>query len=114
MLEIDESLMRKAIENVVRNAIRHSRKRTEVFIDPLPGFGVKITIRDDGPGIDPADAERIFEPFFTRASGGSTAHSGAGIGLAITRRAVELHGGSVTARNADEGGFVVEIELFKR
>lgn len=114
VLEIDESLMRKAIENVVRNAIRHSRKRTEVFVHPLPGVGVKITIRDDGPGIDPADAERIFEPFFTRASDGSTAHSGAGIGLAITRRAVELHGGSVTARNADEGGFVVEIELFKR
>jgi signal transduction histidine kinase len=69
---------------------------------------------DDGPGIDPADAERIFEPFFTRTANGSTAHSGAGIGLAIARRAVELHAGSIRARNADEGGFVVEIELFKR
>jgi signal transduction histidine kinase len=114
VLQIDESLMHKAIENVVRNAIRHSRECTEVTVEPLPEPGVRITIRDDGPGIDPADAERIFEPFFTRTANGSAAHSGAGIGLAIARRAVELHAGSIRARNADEGGFVVEIELFKR
>jgi two-component system sensor histidine kinase CpxA len=111
VMEIDESLMHKAIENVVRNAIRHSRECTEVSADRLPAGGVKITISDDGPGIDPADAERIFEPFFTRASDGGTAYSGAGVGLAIARRAVELHGGSIRARNADAGGFVVEIEL---
>jgi signal transduction histidine kinase len=113
VLEIDESLMRKAIENVVRNAIRHSREHNRVSVDSQPAGNVTITINDDGPGIDPADAERIFEPFFTRAAAGSTGHAGVGIGLAIARRAVELHGGSITARNADEGGFVVEIELLK-
>ena len=114
VLEIDESLLHKAIENVVRNAIRHSREHTRVSVDRIPAGGVKITIGDDGPGIDPADEERIFEPFFTRVSDGSTAHSGAGVGLAIARRAVELHGGLIRARNADEGGFVIEIELLKR
>ena len=111
VLEIDESLIHKAIENVVRNAIRHSREHNRVSIDRQPSGDVKITIDDDGPGVDPADVERIFEPFFTRATDGSTAHTGVGIGLAIARRAVELHGGSITARNTGEGGFVVEIEL---
>jgi len=114
VLGMDESMMRKAIENVVRNAIRHSREHNRVLVTRQPAGGVKISIIDDGSGIDPADSEKIFEPFFTRAADDNTGHSGVGIGLAIARRAVELHGGSITARNADEGGLVVEIELPER
>jgi len=112
VLEIDESLIRKAIENIVRNAIRHSRERSRISVNKQLAGGVKITINDDGSGIDPDDAERIFEPFFTRVADASAAHSG--VGLAIARRAVELHGGSIAARNGDEGGLVVEIELLER
>jgi two-component system OmpR family sensor kinase len=108
-ISIDEPLIYRAIENIVRNAVRHSRKRTEIgMTEPAPGR-VKITVSDDGPGIDPADAGDIFEPFFTRPSpDGAT---GAGIGLAIARRAIELHGGTITARNGPDGGLIVTIEL---
>jgi two-component system sensor histidine kinase CpxA len=108
-ISADEALIYRAIENVVRNAIRHSRHRTGVTISESEPGHVKITVDDDGPGIDPADAERIFEPFFTRPSPDGTA--GAGIGLAIARRAAELHGGSIRARNRPQGGLSVEIEI---
>jgi two-component system sensor histidine kinase CpxA len=108
-INVDEPLIYRAIENIVRNAVRHSLERTEIGItEPAPGH-VKITVSDDGPGIDPADAEKIFEPFFTRRSPDGTA--GAGIGLAIARRAIELHGGTIRARNGKKGGLRVEIEL---
>jgi two-component system OmpR family sensor kinase len=108
-ISVDEPLIYRAIENIVRNAVRHSRKRTEIGIaEPAPGH-VKITVSDDGTGIDPADAGDIFEPFFTRPSpDGAT---GAGIGLAIARRAVELHGGTITAGNGPDSGLMVTIEL---
>lgn len=114
IVEIDESLIHKAIENVIRNAVQHSRQHTDVLIDRSPGSSVRITIRDDGPGIRPADVQRIFEPFFTRPSAGRTGTAGAGVGLTIARRAIELHGGSIQASNADAGGLVVEIQLPQR
>ena len=70
---------------------------------------LKISVSDDGTGIDPADAEKIFEPFFTRPSPDGT--TGAGIGLAIARRAIELHGGSISAQNIANSGLLIEIEL---
>ena len=108
-INIDEPLIYRAVENIVRNSVRHSRQRTEVCITELPAGHVRVSVSDDGPGIDPADAEKIFEPFFTRPSPDGTV--GAGIGLAIARRAVELHGGSISARNGTDGGLLVEIEL---
>ncbi|CAN5189841.1 hypothetical protein BH09SUM1_BH09SUM1_06930 [soil metagenome] len=66
---------------------------------------VRIEIRDNGPGISEADAERLFEPFFTRRRGGS------GLGLSITRRIVEVHNGTIRIAPRPEGGAVVIIEL---
>jgi signal transduction histidine kinase len=111
IVEIDESLIHKAIENIVRNAIQHSRQHTEVSIEALPDAGAKVSISDDGPGVRPDDAEKIFEPFFTRHADGRSGTAGAGVGLTIARRAIELHGGAISARNADRGGLIVEIEL---
>lgn len=111
VVEVDELLVQQAIENVVRNAVQHSRKNTEVSVDSLPESGAKVTVRDDGPGVRPDDAEKIFEPFFTRHSEGRTGTSGAGVGLTIARRAIELHRGSISARNAERGGLIVEIDL---
>jgi two-component system sensor histidine kinase CpxA len=108
-INVDEPLIYRAIENIVRNAVRHSLERTEIGVTERAPGHVKITVSDDGPGIDPADAEKIFEPFFTRRSPDGT--TGAGIGLAIARRAIELHGGTIRARNGKKGGLRVEIEL---
>jgi two-component system sensor histidine kinase CpxA len=108
-VDVDEPLIYRAIENVVRNAVRHSNQRTEIMIAGSAPGQVKISVKDDGPGIDPGHADKIFEPFFTQPS--PDGNAGAGIGLAIARRAVELHGGKISARNAPGGGLIVEITL---
>lgn len=64
-------------------------------------------MRDHGEGLEPGSESRIFEPFFT------TRTTGTGLGLAVTRRVIELHGGQVTARNDPEGGAVFRIVLRK-
>ena len=107
----DFELLRRACDNVLRNAIRHAPKGTSVAI------GVKahdrratISIRDFGPGV-PADAlPEIFKPFYRVETDRGRASGGVGLGLAIASRAVELHHGKITARNANPG-LLVEIEL---
>jgi len=103
----DESLLRSALENVVRNALQHARQRVAVS-GRVEDRQVHIVVRDDGPGVAEDDLPRLFEPFFT---GGQRRPGGAGIGLAIAQRSVELHGGRITARNGAAGGLEVEIEL---
>lgn len=105
----DELLIRSAIENVVRNALQHSSEAAQVSLERTTDEWARVTIRDDGPGVREGDLERLFEPFFS----GDRASGGAGIGLAIARRAVDLHGGKITARNADGAGLIVQIELPK-
>ena len=109
-------LLRSAIENVVRNAIRHTRPGTAVEITLQRQGGPKETkaslrVRDHGPGVPTEMLPEIFLPF-RRASGSlDTELDGAGLGLAITERVVRMHEGTVRAANATDGGLVVEIEL---
>ncbi len=104
-------LLRQAVENVVRNALRHTAAGTavEVDIERRAPQGVLIRVRDRGPGVPPAELSKIFEPFYRVDEARTRESGGTGIGLAITERAVRLHGGTVTAANAPEGGLVVEI-----
>jgi two-component system, OmpR family, sensor histidine kinase CpxA len=105
--------LRRAIENVVRNAIRYTQPRTDVEITlrkqcaPVLSRAV-IQVRDHGPGVSSEHLEKIFLPFYRIAaiSGG-----GAGLGLAITERIVRMYGGSVSATNAADGGLIVNLEL---
>jgi two-component system sensor histidine kinase CpxA len=112
-----EELLRSAVENVVRNAVRYTPEGTavEVALRKQNGgsnnFAV-ISVRDRGRGVPEDALERIFRPFYRtedardRQSGGGT-----GLGLAITERAVRMHGGSVQAVNAAGGGLAVEMRL---
>ena len=112
-----EELLRSAVENVVRNAVRYTPEGTavEVALRKQNGgsdnFAV-ITVTDRGNGVPEEALERIFRPFYRtedardRQSGGGT-----GLGLAITERAVRMHGGSVQAANAVDGGLAVEMRL---
>ena len=104
-------LLRRAVENVVRNAIRHAPEKTAVEIGlQLIGDVATISVRDHGPGV-PADLlGAIFEPFVRVEGDRSRASGGVGLGLAIARRAVGLHKGRITAQNA-QPGLVVLIEL---
>jgi signal transduction histidine kinase len=69
---------------------------------------VKVTISDNGPGVDAAVRDRLFQPFFT------TKTRGTGLGLAICRRIIEEHGGAITASNGPGRGLILEIVLPKR
>jgi two-component system sensor histidine kinase CpxA len=111
-----EELLRRAIENVVRNAVRFTPEGTEVEIrlsrsDGRPRPAATISVRDKGPGVPEASLDKLFEPFYRVADARDRQTGGTGIGLAITRRAVRLHGGTVRARNHPEGGLDVILEL---
>jgi two-component system sensor histidine kinase CpxA len=104
-----EELLRSAVENVVRNAIRHTMDGTAVEISlELSGGRVLLRVRDYGPGVPDSMLAEIFLPFRRVANGNS---NGAGLGLAIAERAVAIHRGTIRARNAPEGGLIVEMDL---
>jgi len=105
-------LLRSALENVVRNALRHTPEDTavEVSLRQDDAWAV-ITVRDCGLGVPDAELSEIFRPFYRAGGGRDRGSGGAGLGLAITERAVQLHGGTVHARNAPGSGLIVEIRL---
>jgi two-component system sensor histidine kinase CpxA len=104
-----EELLRSAVENVVRNAIRHTAEGTAVEISLQIGNSrVLLRVRDYGPGVPASMLSEIFLPFRRGASGNS---EGAGLGLAIAERAVNVHRGIIRAMNAPESGLIVAIDL---
>ena len=102
-----------AIENVVRNAARHSPPGGVVRVALSSQENtIQIEISDDGPGVSQDDLAHLFEPFFrTRESAEKDGNGGTGLGLAIARRSVQLHGGEIEARNQDGNGLSVLICL---
>jgi len=107
----DEELLRRAIENVIRNAIRYEPEggAIELSLDK-EASSLVIRIRDHGPGAPESSLPHLFEPFYRVEGDRSRQSGGTGLGLAIARRAVELHQGSITARNA-QPGLLIEIRL---
>jgi signal transduction histidine kinase len=105
-------LVRSALDNVLRNAVRHTAEGTavEVSID-CGGAEAAITIRDHGPGVPEEHLETLFEPFSRVADARERSTGGAGLGLAIARRAIEADGGTITAHNHPDGGLEVVIHL---
>jgi two-component system sensor histidine kinase CpxA len=109
-----EELLRSAIENVVRNAVRYTAEGTQVEITLRAGNGnggAVISVRDHGDGVPDEAMEKIFRPFYRTEDARDRESGGSGLGLAITSRAVRLHGGSVSAANARDGGLEVTIKL---
>jgi two-component system OmpR family sensor kinase len=107
----NEELLQRAVENVVRNAIRYTDPDTAVRVELGCGAHAEITVRDHGPGVPPESLTDIFKPFFRVGTDRARRTGGSGIGLAITQRAVLLHGGTATAKNADGGGLIVTLRL---
>ena len=107
----NRELLRSAIENVLRNAVRYSPTQTPVDLSIARSrSGLEIAIADHGPGVPPADLERIFEPFYRVAESRDRDSGGEGIGLAITAQVMKAHGGCARARNTP-GGFEVRLSL---
>jgi two-component system sensor histidine kinase CpxA len=97
----DAELLRRAIENIVRNAIRYTPAGSSV--DVAVREDGHIVVRDYGPGVPEEALTRIFDPFYRVGEDRDRSSGGVGLGLAIARRAVELHHGHISARNAGPG-----------
>ena len=104
------ALLHRAVENVVRNAVKFTRggSTVQVSVHTEPKTAV-VSVTDHGPGVPSADLEKIFDPFYRGESSSGT--SGFGLGLAIAQRAVDAHGGRIRAANVSSGGLRIDIEL---
>lgn len=110
--EGNPDLLRSAVENVVRNAVRYSSPGSSIDMSLKSDDGwATVEVRDHGPGIPEADIDRVFRPFYRVATARDRESGGAGLGLAIAERAVRLHGGTVIAENQKEGGLKVTIRV---
>ena len=108
----DPGLLRSAIENVVRNAIFYSGQggRLDVRLRLDDGHAI-LTVRDNGKGVPDDALPLLFKPFYRVDDARGTTTGGMGLGLAIVRNAVAVHGGTVTARNVSPHGLEVELSL---
>lgn len=107
-------LLRRAIDNVLRNAIRYTSPGTEVLLNCRVNekkSEVLIDILDSGPGVPESMLKEIFLPFFRTAPGRESDSGGTGLGLAIAAEAVRLHNGTISAQNREGGGLHVKISL---
>lgn len=111
-LEGDPVLLRAAIENVVRNAVRHTREQTVVEVRLRSGFhGATIEVCDHGEGVPETELSRIFEAFTRIDEARDRQSGGFGLGLSITGQVMAAHGGSVSAVNRHEGGLCVSLHF---
>jgi signal transduction histidine kinase len=100
----NRELLRRAVENVVRNAIRYAPQGSEIHIELREDAReASIVVRDFGPGVPEDTLTRIFDPFFRVEEARDTNGGGSGMGLSIAKRAVQLHHGCIRAENAAPG-----------
>lgn len=108
----DPDLLEQALLNILRNSMAHTRAGGSLVLEcSAVGNRVFLSITDDGPGIPPDDLERIFDRFFRAMGPRPNDSGGAGLGLAITKRLVDLHDGSISAENVEPHGARFAIEL---
>lgn len=97
-------LLHRSLENIIRNALRHTAPESQVDVTlELIEDGYRIAVEDRGPGVPEDQLERIFEEFHRVDSARSREEGGHGLGLAIARRAIEMHGGKASAVNTGSG-----------
>lgn len=116
-IEADPVQMRQLFQNLLSNSLKYrGENRPDIRIysepDPCEGF-CEIRVQDNGIGFDECYLDSIFKPF-QRLHGKSAPYKGTGMGLAICRKIVERHGGSITARSKPEGGAVFMVRLPER
>jgi signal transduction histidine kinase len=102
--------LRRAFSNLLRNAAEACAEQGELEITAGPDHegGVRIAIRDHGPGVPPGMADRIFDPYFTGKTGGT------GLGLALVKQTIEMHGGTIRLEETPGGGATFVIQMVAR
>lgn len=105
----NEPLVRSAIENVMRNAVKYTAEGTEVTVRlEVSGGTARIVIEDHGGGVPEEELSRLFTPFYRIGEARERKTGGTGLGLAIAEQAMKLHKGTITARNTETG---LSVEL---
>jgi signal transduction histidine kinase len=106
LADADPERLHQVLANLLDNATRHAAGRVEVRAS-RSGSLVTLAVSDDGPGIPPAERERVFERFARADAARTASDGGSGLGLSITRELIELHGGTVAVAAAAAGCTVV-------
>ena len=100
----NENLLRSAIDNVVRNAVRYTADKTQVDVSLKRNNGhAVLKVRDHGGGVPQSELENLFRPFYRVGEARERKTGGTGLGLAIAQRAVAVHGGTIKAENISDG-----------
>lgn len=108
----DAKRLQQVLWNLLSNGVRFGREDGRVHLTVVEDEGtVTITVENDGPGVDRKFLPHIFEPFRQADASPSRQHDGLGLGLAIARHIVELHGGTISAANGSSGGAVFTVRL---
>lgn len=113
-VELDYMQIDQVLTNLVENAVRYTPKESPIDVSArCEGAQVVISVADRGPGIPPADLERVFDKFYRVLDGKlNTGHpSGSGLGLAVSKGLVEAHGGRIWAEPREGGGVVFSVAL---
>ena len=112
VLWCDAERLERVFVNLLSNALKFTSPEGHVVVRLAPaGAGFEITVRDDGPGFPPEQAERLFERFFQVDMEGTRAHGGTGIGLALAKELVQLHGGTIGAASDGRSGATFTVWL---
>jgi two-component system, OmpR family, sensor histidine kinase CpxA len=108
----DPQFIASAVDNIIRNAVCYTPETSsvQVVVDATNREAI-VSVRDQGPGVPAPELERIFSPFHRIESARTRDAGGVGLGLAIARRAIAVHGGSLRAENAPGGGLLVTIRI---
>lgn len=107
--DVDALAVRQALVNLLDNAIKFTPSGGTVTVGLAPG--VRIWVRDTGPGVSTSERAKIFERFYRADNGLRRETTGAGIGLSLVRHIVEAHNGTISVDNAEGGGAIFTIEL---
>lgn len=112
-IKANGELLHRALENIIRNAIRYTKINTCVKVDLIQynESHFKITINDKGPGVPDDKIDSLFKPFVRLSEARDRDSGGYGLGLAIAKHAIELHQGEISATNNLDGGLKVEVIL---
>jgi K+-sensing histidine kinase KdpD len=108
---LDSALIARALDNLVDNARKYDESGRPIRISAhSDGAMMRMAVRDSGPGIPEQELARIFDPFY-RGANARAISGGFGLGLALARRVVELHGGTIRATNLPQGGTEIELAV---
>jgi signal transduction histidine kinase len=108
----DRALLRRLLANLIENAVRYTPKGGEIHVRAARRDDtVRLAVCDTGVGIDQAEQDRVFDRFYRAEQSRSRETGGAGLGLSICRRIVELHGGTIRIDSEKTAGTTVTVDL---